>query len=170
MAFCFVQKFFFGQHESQNIFFPPEFNIRLYDKNSESAYFFFLHQNQNIFFQHHWESEYFFQKKNITPPPLQVKWSFPQHTGISCITTYFWKCMLSGKYWILYNFITDDRDHMAFDFPAAITFIYVIIQLWYLKVICVCLYVFMIFNICIYMSRQYTFICTNLLNVMGEVF
>ena len=31
------------------IFFP-EFNIRLYDKNSESNYFFFLHQNQNIFF------------------------------------------------------------------------------------------------------------------------
>jgi hypothetical protein len=31
------------------IFFP-EFNIRLYGKNSESDYFFFLHQNQNIFF------------------------------------------------------------------------------------------------------------------------
>jgi hypothetical protein len=31
------------------IFFP-EFNIGLYDKNSESDYFFFLHQNQNIFF------------------------------------------------------------------------------------------------------------------------
>jgi hypothetical protein len=30
------------------IFFP-EFNIRLYDKISESYYFFFLHQNQNIF-------------------------------------------------------------------------------------------------------------------------
>jgi hypothetical protein len=26
-----------------------EFNIRSYDKNSESDYFFFLHQNQNIF-------------------------------------------------------------------------------------------------------------------------
>jgi hypothetical protein len=31
-------------------FFFSEFNIRLYDKNSESHYFFFLHQNQNIFF------------------------------------------------------------------------------------------------------------------------
>jgi len=30
--------------------FFPEFNIRLYEKNSESDYFFFLHQNQNIFF------------------------------------------------------------------------------------------------------------------------
>ena len=36
----------------------PEFNIRLYDKNSESEYFF----------QQHWESEYFFRKKNVTPP------------------------------------------------------------------------------------------------------
>jgi len=45
------------------IFFP-EFNIRLYDKNSESD-FFFLHQNQNIFLG-----------KNHNPP-FQVKWSFP---------------------------------------------------------------------------------------------
>ena len=34
----------------RNNFFPPEFNIRLYDKISESDYFFCLHQNQNIFF------------------------------------------------------------------------------------------------------------------------
>jgi hypothetical protein len=40
-------------------FFFPEFNIRLYDKNSESHYFFFLHQNQNIFFSNIW---LFFQK------------------------------------------------------------------------------------------------------------
>ena len=58
-------------------FFLPEFNIRLYDKNSESDYFFFLHQN---FFQQHWESVYFFLEKNHNPP-LQVKWSFPNdHT------------------------------------------------------------------------------------------
>ena len=32
------------------------------------------------FFQQHWESEYFFRKKNPNPPPppLQVKWSFPK--------------------------------------------------------------------------------------------
>ena len=48
MVFCFVQKYFFGQHELEYLFFP-EFNIGLYDKNSESDYFFFLHQNQNIF-------------------------------------------------------------------------------------------------------------------------
>ena len=45
MVFCFIQKKFPGQHESYNIyffcrtkrnFFSPKFNIRLYDKNSES--------------------------------------------------------------------------------------------------------------------------------------
>jgi hypothetical protein len=41
------------------IFFP-EFNIRLYDKNSESDYFFFLPP----------KPEFFFRKKTITPPPL----------------------------------------------------------------------------------------------------
>jgi hypothetical protein len=46
------------------IFFP-EFNIRLYDKNSESYYFFFPPPKSEYFFQQHWESEY------------QVKWSFP---------------------------------------------------------------------------------------------
>ena len=62
MVFCFVQKNFFGQHKSKNIiffcrakcnFFSPEYNIMLYDKNSELDYFF----------QQHWESEYFFRKK-----------------------------------------------------------------------------------------------------------
>ena len=56
MVFYFVQiheleYLFFLSCKAQ--FFPPEFNIRLYDKNSESHYFF----------QHHWESEYFFRKK-----------------------------------------------------------------------------------------------------------
>ena len=68
MVFCFVQKFFFGQHESSNInlfcrakrdFFSPEFNIRLYDKNSESD-FFFPPPKSEYFVQQHWESEYFF--------------------------------------------------------------------------------------------------------------
>jgi hypothetical protein len=38
-------------------FFFQEFNIRLYDKNSES---------DKKKFQQHWESEYFFRKKTIT--------------------------------------------------------------------------------------------------------
>jgi hypothetical protein len=41
------------------IFFP-EFNIRLYDKNSESDYFFFPPPKSEYFFQQHWKSEYFF--------------------------------------------------------------------------------------------------------------
>ena len=44
------------------IFFP-EFNIRLYDKNSESDYYFFPPPKSEYFFQQHWESEYFFRKK-----------------------------------------------------------------------------------------------------------
>ena len=63
MVFCFVQKFFFGQHESLNIYFSPEFNIRLYDKNFESDFFFFPPPKSEYFFQQHWESEYFFRKK-----------------------------------------------------------------------------------------------------------
>ena len=52
-----LEYLFFLSKEAQ--FFFPEFNIRLYDKNSESD-FFFLHQNQQ-----HWESEYFFRKKPV---------------------------------------------------------------------------------------------------------
>ena len=71
MVFCFVQKKIFRQHKSSNIFFLlrkaqiffPEFNIRLYDKNSESHYFFFPPPKSEYFFQQHWESEYFFRKK-----------------------------------------------------------------------------------------------------------
>ena len=55
---------------SRNLF--PEFNIGLYDKNSESD-FFFLHQNQNIVFSNIGNQNIFLE----TPPPFQVKWSFP---------------------------------------------------------------------------------------------
>ena len=76
MVFCFVQNFFFGQHELENLFFLsrkaqfffPEFNIRLYDKNSESDYFFFLHQNQNIFFSNIGNQNIFLEE-NHNPPP-----------------------------------------------------------------------------------------------------
>jgi hypothetical protein len=84
MVFCFVQNLFFGQHERYNInFFVretrnffPQFNIRLYDKNSESDYYFFPPPKSEYFFQQHWESEYFFLEKTHTPP-LEVKWSVP---------------------------------------------------------------------------------------------
>ena len=87
LVFCFVQKIFFRTtQELEYLFFLsreahiffPEFNIRLYDKNSESDYFFFLHQNQNIFFSNIGNQNIFLEKNhNPPPPPLQVKWSFP---------------------------------------------------------------------------------------------
>ena len=43
------------------IFFP-EYNIRLYDKNSESEIIFFLHQNQNIFFSNTGNQNIFLEK------------------------------------------------------------------------------------------------------------
>ena len=69
----FVQNFFFGQHESffcraKREFFFPDFNIRLYDKNSESDYYFFPPPKSEYFFQQHWKSDNIFRKKTITPP------------------------------------------------------------------------------------------------------
>ena len=45
---------------SKALMFFPEFNIRLYDKNSESDYLFFHPPKSEYFFQQHWESECFF--------------------------------------------------------------------------------------------------------------
>ena len=76
MVFCLVQKKNFGQHKNQNIYFFllrkarnffPVFNIRLYDKNSES-YIFFSSTKIRIFFSATLEIRIYFQKKNITPP------------------------------------------------------------------------------------------------------
>ena len=83
MVFCIIQKFFSGQHESYNIYFFcrkvriffPEFNIRLYDKNSETD-FFSLHQNQNIIFSNI-RNQNICLEKNHNPPLLEVKWSVP---------------------------------------------------------------------------------------------
>ena len=69
MVFCFGSEICFRttqeleyllilSREAQ--FFFPEFNIRLYDKNSESDYFFLPPPKSEYFFQQHWESEYFF--------------------------------------------------------------------------------------------------------------
>ena len=68
MVFCFVQNFFsrttqvriFIFFVVQSTIFFPEFNIRLYDKDSESDYCFFPPPKSELFFQQHWESEYFF--------------------------------------------------------------------------------------------------------------
>jgi hypothetical protein len=56
-----LEYLFFLSRKARNFF--PEFNIRLYDKNSESDYFFFPPPKSEYFFQQHWESEYFFRKK-----------------------------------------------------------------------------------------------------------
>jgi hypothetical protein len=61
MVFCFVRKLFFFCRAEREFFFQ-EFNIRLYDKNSESDYYFFPPPKSEYFFQQHWESEYFFRK------------------------------------------------------------------------------------------------------------
>ena len=72
MAFCCVQNKKNSDNTRVRIFiffvvqstiFFPEFNIRLYDKHSESDYFFFPPPKSEYFFQQHWESEYFFRKK-----------------------------------------------------------------------------------------------------------
>ena len=77
MVFCFVQNFFFGQHESQNIFFFFQNSALGYmTKTLNPIIFFFLHQNQNIFFSNIGNQNIFLEK-NHTPPPFQVKWSFP---------------------------------------------------------------------------------------------
>jgi hypothetical protein len=71
---CFFVSFriFFSDNtKSSNIFFCrakreicfSEFNIRLYDKNSESYYFVFLHQNQNICFSNIGNQNICFRKK-----------------------------------------------------------------------------------------------------------
>ena len=50
-------EFLFLSREARNFF--PEFNIWLYDKNSESD-FCFPSPKSEYFFQQHWESEFFF--------------------------------------------------------------------------------------------------------------
>jgi hypothetical protein len=74
-----IQNIFFSNIGNQNIFLEkkpernilPEFNIRLYDKNSESDYFFFLCQNQNIFFSNIANQNNFLEQ-NYTPPPFKL--------------------------------------------------------------------------------------------------
>jgi hypothetical protein len=47
----FRSEFFFGTtRELEYYFFPPEFNIRLYDKNSESDYYCFPPPISEYFF------------------------------------------------------------------------------------------------------------------------
>ena len=91
-----LEYLFFLSRKAQNFF--PEFNIRLYDKNSESDYYFFLLQNQNIFFSNIGNQNIFLQKNHN--PPLQVKgilstscviFLYPKLLSISVLTFIKWK-------------------------------------------------------------------------------
>jgi hypothetical protein len=81
MVFCFDQNFFFRTTRirififfvaQSAIFFSPEFNIRLYDKNSESDYFFSPPQNQHFFFSNIGNQNIFFRKNHNPPPPFKL--------------------------------------------------------------------------------------------------
>jgi hypothetical protein len=76
-----VRIFIFFVAQSAN-FFSPEFNIRLYDKNSESDFFFSLHQKQNIFFNNIGNQNIFLEKKHkLNGRSLKPdrKWVYPFH-------------------------------------------------------------------------------------------
>jgi hypothetical protein len=89
-GFLIRSEFFFRTtHELE--FFFPEFNIRLYDNNSESDKKNFLHQNQNIFFSNIGNQNIFLEKYHNPPfpHPCMVLTTFVQiHIGniISCKT------------------------------------------------------------------------------------
>ena len=64
MVFCFVQNIYFFCRVNRD-FFSPKFNIRLYDKNSESDYFFFSSTKIRIFFSATLGIRIFFLKKTM---------------------------------------------------------------------------------------------------------
>ena len=74
MFFCFVQKFFFGQHKNQNIYFFYQAKREIFFQISTLGYmtktlknqiiFFFLHQNQNIFYSNIGNQNIFLEKKH----------------------------------------------------------------------------------------------------------
>ena len=82
-------EYLFFLSRKTRIFFP-EFNIRLYDKNSESDYFFFLHQNQNIFFSNIGNQNIFLENNHNPPFKLNGR-------SLTCV------CVSSEKYdWCMF--------------------------------------------------------------------
>ena len=65
-----LEYLFFLSREAQ-IFFP-EFNIRLYDKNSESDYFFLPPPKSEYFFSNIGNQNIFLVEKKILPPALST--------------------------------------------------------------------------------------------------
>ena len=64
---------------------------------------FFPPPKSEYFFQQHWESEYFFRKKTITPP--QVKWSFPNTHRILALLSRLTRVKYKELVWLLYTYI-----------------------------------------------------------------
>jgi hypothetical protein len=62
MFFCFVQNFFFGQHELEYNFFLQNLILGYVTKTLNQFILFFPPPKSEYFFQQHWESEYFFRK------------------------------------------------------------------------------------------------------------
>jgi hypothetical protein len=89
--FTRVRIFIFLSRKAQ--FFFPKFNIRLYDKNSESNYLVFLHQNQNIFLS------------NIGNQNIFFNLGFVSLISSSC-EYIFWKNALFVLLFILFIFFT----------------------------------------------------------------
>ena len=69
MVFCVVQKKIIRTTQELEYFFP-EFNIRLYDKHSESDYIFFSSTKIRIFFSATLGIRIFFLEKKTYPLPL----------------------------------------------------------------------------------------------------
>ena len=79
MVFCFVQNFFFGQHERSNIYLFCRAKREFFFQNSTLGYMtktlnqiiiFFLHQNQNILSSNIGKQNIFLEKKHN--PPLKL--------------------------------------------------------------------------------------------------
>jgi hypothetical protein len=74
MFFCFVQNFFFGQHERYNIYFSCRAKREIFFQNltlgnmtkTLNQIIFFPPPKSEYYFRQHWESEYFFRKKTIS--------------------------------------------------------------------------------------------------------
>jgi hypothetical protein len=89
---------------AQGAIFFPEFNIRLYDKNSESDYYFFLHQNQNIFSATLGIRIFFFRKKNPIPsPPFKLNGRSLSETMLPYTNNYDTVC--HGNYDYISSFL-----------------------------------------------------------------
>ena len=77
MVFCFVQKMFFGQHKSQNIYFFCRAKREIFFQNLSLGYmtkilnqiFFFPPLKPEYFFSNIGNQNIFLEKKNRNPPP-----------------------------------------------------------------------------------------------------